>query len=121
MDTMPLKPMDVGNAINSSQMSKIQSLSSQGDAAAIEQTAEDFESVFVSLLLKEMRGTLSEGLFGGESSDVLGGMFDQFMGQHLANSSALGIKQMIMKQWSPDAEVDVTEAAPAGKEPQSEA
>lgn len=120
MDAMPLTPMDVGNALNSSQMSKLQSLPSQGNAA-LAQTAEDFESVFVSLLLKEMRGTLSEGLFGGESSDVLGGMFDQFMGQHLANSSALGIKQLIMEQWNPDAEVDLAEAASVVKEQQSEA
>jgi len=54
----------------------------------------EFESVFVSLLLKEMRNTLDTGeggLFGSEQSDTFGGMFDQFMGEHLADSSPLGI------------------------------
>ena len=60
----------------------------------IEQVASEFESVFLSLLLKEMRNTLDQengGLFGGEGSDTLGGMFDMFMGKHLADSSPLGI------------------------------
>jgi hypothetical protein len=30
-------------------------------------------------------------LFGGESSDTYGAIFDQFMGEHLAQSNPLGI------------------------------
>ncbi len=64
----------------------------------IEKVASEFESVFLSLLLKEMRNTLDQengGLFGGEGSDTFGGMFDMFMGQHLADASPLGISAAV--------------------------
>jgi flagellar protein FlgJ len=64
----------------------------------IETVASEFESIFLSLMLKEMRNTLDSeegGLFSGESSDTLGGMFDMFMSQHLAESNPLGISSAI--------------------------
>ena len=58
--------------------------------------AEQFESVFVSLLLKEMRQTTSEdGLFAGEASDSYGAMFDLYLGQHLAENGNFGIADQI--------------------------
>jgi Rod binding domain-containing protein len=66
------------------------------DAQASEQMAVEFESVFVSLLLKEMRQTLNgDGLFQGDSSDSYGGLFDLYMGQHLAQAGGIGIGQLI--------------------------
>src|SRR6056297_1176075 len=63
--------------------------------------AEATEAMFASMLLKEMRNTLESGLFGNEGSDTYGQMFDMFMGQHLAESNALGIQTMIVEQTSP--------------------
>ena len=61
-----------------------------------EKVAKDFESVFASMMLKEMRKTLEPGtMFGEDSSDVYGGMFDQFLGQHLADSGGIGLSNMI--------------------------
>jgi Rod binding domain-containing protein len=67
--------------------------------AAVEQAASQFESLFLSMLLKEMRNTLSEGMFGEENSDVYGGMFDMYLGQNIADSSTLGIKQMVTEAY----------------------
>ena len=66
--------------------------------SAPEEVARSFESVFASLLLKEMRNTLTDGLFGQESSDVLGGLFDLHMGQAMAQGRGLGIKNMVLSQ-----------------------
>ena len=61
-----------------------------------QEVAQQFESMFVSMLLKEMRETTDgEGLFQGESSDTLGGLFDMFMGEHIAKSGGLGIGRMV--------------------------
>ena len=58
--------------------------------------AKDFESVFSSMMLKEMRQSLDPGtLFGGDTSDIYGGLFDQFMGQHMADSGGIGMAKMI--------------------------
>jgi Rod binding domain-containing protein len=70
------------------------------DARAIEKAATEFESVFLSLLMKEMRQTLSEGsMFDQDKGDVLGGLFDHYLGQHLAPAGALGIAAMVKKSW----------------------
>lgn len=58
-----------------------------------------FEELFTTLVLKQMRQTLdSGGLFAGDESDVLGGLFDHYMGQHLAKSGGFGIGAMIRRQ-----------------------
>lgn len=61
------------------------------------QQAQEFESVFVSMLLKEMRqSSLSEGgLFPGDSSDTYGGLFDMTFGKHIAQAGGLGLAGMI--------------------------
>lgn len=78
--------------------SSVQGLDRSSGNSRIDDVAKDFESVFLSLLLKEMRNTLDPedgGLFGSEGSDTLGGMFDMFMSEHLAGSQPLGIATAI--------------------------
>lgn len=65
------------------------------DPATIGKT---FESMLMSLLLSKMRQTLDGGLFSGDKSDVLGGLFDHFIGQHIAQSGGVGIGNMIRMQ-----------------------
>jgi flagellar protein FlgJ len=67
-----------------------------GGARAKADVAVQFESLFISLLLKEMRQTeQGGGLFAGESSDTYGGIFDLYLGEHLAKSGGLGLAPMI--------------------------
>jgi peptidoglycan hydrolase FlgJ len=63
------------------------------------QAAKDFEAAFLSLLLKGMRQTLEpDSLFPGDNSDVQGGLFDDFMGKHLANAGGVGLAATIQRQ-----------------------
>jgi Rod binding domain-containing protein len=72
------------------------------DATGTQDVGEQFESVFVSMLLKEMRESSSEdGMFAGDSADVYGGLFDTFLGQHIASQSSLGLAEMVNQQISP--------------------
>ena len=60
--------------------------------------AVEFESVFVSMLLNQMRQSLSgEGLFPGDSSDTLGGLFDMMMGRHISQVGGLGLADSLEK------------------------
>jgi Rod binding domain-containing protein len=79
--------------------------------AQIESVATQFESVFMSLLAKELRESTEGGLFPGESSDTLGGMFDLYMGQHMAEGGGIGIKQMLVSRYQ--AQQDAALAADA--------
>lgn len=85
----------VGSSDSSSSMAKLEKMRSPDE---MQKAANDFESVFVSLMLKEMRNTLDSengGLFAGEGSDTFGSMFDMFMGKHIAASKPLGIGNAI--------------------------
>jgi len=70
---------------------------------SLQKIARDFESVFMSLILKELRESLdtsedgSGGLFPSDKSGSLGGIFDMFLSQHLAESSSLGVADMIQQ------------------------
>jgi flagellar protein FlgJ len=71
-----------------------------GGAASIDKAATGFESMFTSLVLKEMRQTLDSGsLFPGDTGDVYGGMFDLFIGQHIAQSGGFGIAAAVKRQF----------------------
>jgi Rod binding domain-containing protein len=66
---------------------------------SVDQVANGFENLFVSLVLKEMRQSLGPGtLFGGDSSDVYGGIFDQYLGQALTQGGGFGLAQEIRRQ-----------------------
>ena len=58
-----------------------------------------FESMITSMLIKQMRETLDEEtMFGKDSGGVLGGLFDQIMGDHLGSTGSFGVSAMIRSQ-----------------------
>lgn len=83
----------------------------QKELTDIKAAAKDFESVFLSMMLKEMRNTLDQengGLFAGEGSDTLGGMFDMYMSQHLAKTQPLGIGDAVGQALDSYSRVDIS-------------
>lgn len=70
-----------------------------GGTHSNEAVALGFESMFTSLLVKQMRGTLEpDTMFGEDHGEVMGGLFDFYLGQHLAKAGTLGIGAMVRKQ-----------------------
>ena len=96
--SLPINPLtiasvqtDAANHLLSSAAKKV-----SAHEAEVRNVANQFESMFVSLMLKSMRSSMTEdGLFGGEGSDTYGSLFDMYMGQHLASNDALGIGRLI--------------------------
>ena len=71
-----------------------------GDKSALASLGRQFESLFLTQIIKEMRQTLEpDGLFGKDGGDVMGGMFDMFLGKHLAGG--LGLGAMLERQLEP--------------------
>jgi Rod binding domain-containing protein len=65
----------------------------------IDHVSEGFDAMFASLLIKQMRESMDTGsMFGHDAGDVLGGLFDQFMGDHFAKAGGLGIGKMVKHQ-----------------------
>ncbi|MEX1199982.1 MAG: flagellar assembly peptidoglycan hydrolase FlgJ [Methylophaga sp.] len=65
----------------------------------LRQVAAQFESLFVSLMLKSMRqAELSEGIFDSEQSDMYRDMADQQLAMDMSASGGLGLQDMIILQ-----------------------
>jgi flagellar protein FlgJ len=73
----------------------------QSKKPALQNAVREMETLFLSLLLKEMRQSQDSeegGLFAGDTADVYGGLFDLYMGQHLANAGGIGLSTVWLKQ-----------------------
>jgi len=69
---------------------------------AIKEVAKQFESVFLSMVLKSMRqAKLSDGIMDSQQSDFYRDMYDQQMAVHLAGKPGVGLADLIAKQLSP--------------------
>lgn len=72
--------------------------------AKVKEMATELEATFLAMLLKEMRETLdpdSGGLFPGDTGDIYGGLFDLYLGRHLAHSGGVGMAAALMRQLRP--------------------
>ncbi len=64
-------------------------------SARVEKAIRDFEGLFMSMMIKELRQTSSgDGLFPGDASDTYGGMFDMMLGNQLAAGKGLGLESL---------------------------
>ncbi len=95
--------MDISNlsstlASNSAAESLAHRSQDAKSVAEQEDIGKQVESVFASMLIKTMRDTLGEeGLFPGDKSDALGGLFDQYMGEQIVQGRGLGIGDLVAK------------------------
>ena len=65
------------------------------DNSDVDRLARDFEALFVSMMLKTMRESMSQDMFSGDGSDTYGGLFDSFMGQHIAEQGGIGLSTLL--------------------------
>ncbi|MBI3408005.1 MAG: rod-binding protein [Planctomycetes bacterium] len=97
MDLSSISSMPV--AVPEADLTHLSAQSRSRDPRAIDAVAKGLEGLFVTMMLKQMRQTLEPGaMFGNDPGDVLGGIFDNAMGEHLGQSEALGIAAMVRKQ-----------------------
>jgi Rod binding domain-containing protein len=60
--------------------------------------AQEFEGVFVALLLKEARAVPTGGLFGGEDGlDLASGLAEPILGDAIARAGGLGIAAVLAR------------------------
>lgn len=65
----------------------------RGDAG---DTARQFETLFGTMLVRELRRSMPKGMFGdGAGADVYEGWFDEHLGRSLAERDTLGLAGMV--------------------------
>ena len=56
----------------------------------------EFESVLISMLISNMRkSSFGEGLFPGDKSDTLGGMFDMMIAGQISETGGIGVRDLV--------------------------
>jgi Rod binding domain-containing protein len=91
---------DIADSLPSATTKPIQADESQKSVRA-QDAIEKFEGLFMSMMIKQLRETsFGDGLFPGDASDTYGGMFDMFMGDHLARTADLGIEQLFRSSFA---------------------
>ena len=75
------------------QVDKLKAAADEGKEA---EAAKAFESLLATMLVKELRSSLTEGFFGeGPGADVYEAWFDDHLGKALTENDALGFAGMV--------------------------
>lgn len=61
---------------------------------------ESFDALFTSMILKEMRQSMQseDSFFAGDHGDVVGGIWDQFLGEQMAPAMNFGMDELALSQ-----------------------
>jgi peptidoglycan hydrolase FlgJ len=98
---MALNPTDAGNlALDVQSLDRLKLQAKQAPEKALRQAAQQFETVFLGMMLKTMReATPQDGLFDSEQTKMFTGMLDQQLAQTMA-SRGVGLADVMVKQLS---------------------
>ena len=69
----------------------------------LKKAAQNFEAIFITQILSNMRRSINSGLFGkGMSSDIYHSMFDENIAQAIASKNGFGLSDIIIKSLHKD-------------------
>ena len=77
----------------------------QSESESLQQVAEQFETLFLQMVLKNMRSasdalTGDEGMFSSDQQVMFRDMYDSQMAQSMASNSKTGLAEQIVQQFS---------------------
>ena len=82
----------------------------QSQSESLQQVAEQFETLFLQMVLKNMRSASDalsgdEGMFSSDQQLMFRDMYDSQMAQAMATTSKTGLAEQIVQQFSPATEI----------------
>lgn len=87
-------------ALETQSLEQLRVQAKQSPDRALKAAAQQFESVFLNMMLKSMReATPQEGMFDSEQTRMFTGMLDQQLAQNMANRG-VGLADIMVKQLS---------------------
>lgn len=84
-----------------SQFAQMRGAAQQYESGALEKVVEQFESVFVQMVLSSMREAstpLQSELFHSDQAETYQQMYDQQLGLHLSEQGGIGLADMMLQQ-----------------------
>ena len=87
------------NALDFAGLGQMRAGAVQGDEKVTKEVAQQFEAIFINMMLKSMReATDRSGLLDSESTKTYESMFDQQLSTELAANGTFGIAQALQNQ-----------------------
>jgi flagellar protein FlgJ len=87
------------NAMDFAGLAQMRAGAVRGDEKVTKEVAQQFESIFINMMLKSMReATDRSGLLDSEATKTYESMFDQQMSTELAANGTFGIAQALQNQ-----------------------
>lgn len=92
----------------------------QSESESLQQVAEQFETLFLQMVLKNMRSASDalsgdEGMFSSDQQIMFRDMYDSQMAQSMASNSKTGLAEQIVQQFSSVAENSENKLKPEAK------
>jgi len=98
-------------AVSAQSLDKLRMQAKQSPDQALKLVAQQFETVFMNMMLKSMReATPQDGMFDSEQTKMFTGMLDQQLAQNMS-SRGVGLADIMIKQLSRSASTDVTQTS----------
>lgn len=91
--------MELGSAISSDNGNQLRSLAKTDEREALIQATRQFESMFINMMLKSMRKSVSESsLLDNQTTNMFRDMHDTELSQKLASGGGLGLTDQVVGQ-----------------------
>jgi flagellar protein FlgJ len=86
-------------AIDAQALGALRAQAKNAPDAALSKVATQFEALFIQMMLKSMRDTISQdGMFDNEATRTYMGMMDQQLATSLSGKSGFGLSEILVKQ-----------------------
>ena len=86
-------------ALDAQSVGKLRLQAKQDPDAALKAVAQQFEGIFMNMMLKSMReATPKDGMLDSEQGNLYTQLFDQQLAQKLSAGKGLGVADMLIKQ-----------------------
>jgi flagellar protein FlgJ len=95
--TVPL--VDSGQLVDAGNLSTLKRAAANGNPQALRAAAQQFESLFVSMMLKSMQqANFKDPLFGSDQGDLYQEMYDDQLAAQMSKGKGLGLADMLVQQ-----------------------
>ncbi len=71
---------------------------SQETRLQLKQACEEFESIFISMVFRQMMESIPKSNDSNPSSGILSGIADEAVGRYLAKSGGFGLQESLMRE-----------------------
>ena len=87
------------SALDFAQIAQLKSNAKADEAGSIKEVAQQFESIFINMMLQSMRkATERSGLMDSDAAQTYESMFDQELALHLSEQGGFGVAEALERQ-----------------------